>query len=420
MSRRCRKAVEQYLTTHAPTVLKRTNDPKRLINEYAAEIAKVVKGDVEFIAVNDLARPTRELRTRVERVVFPEVMTRVAPPELEKAKGVVEAETFFIPLSDTITAAPTPMRLRALEAYDNFQWETNQPVFLVTGDIATSREQLNDDHQQQRAAMEQLRKLDGQSLAYTEDLIVAALGPDGAKHAWGSPMWDGTVRVMTQEIAAGTFETPSTPPQLDRSDLEEAGESEMYAGRNEVGDRFRLRTHLYNRANPGHEIAERMPDALRATTTATLDHGFVQHTVQTFQRDADPATRAAVAALRSIRPERIDQLRDLLTYVHVAPGADQQRLTPAELLDAIREEVDLGTFTAPALRPDLEDFWSVESGAPDAFDSNWESHKLEYAREVFRTEAFDRRFTRPADVHAASANRATTWTSGADAAVASL
>ena len=101
MSRRYRKAVEQYLTTHAPRALKRARDPKQLINGYAAEIADAVKGDVEFVAVNNLERPTRELRARVERVLFPAVMTRVAPPELEKAKGIVEAETFFIALSDS-------------------------------------------------------------------------------------------------------------------------------------------------------------------------------------------------------------------------------------------------------------------------------------------------------------------------------
>lgn len=401
MSRRYRKAVEQYLTTHAPTALKRSGDPKQLVSEYAAEIANVVKGEVEFVAVNELARPNRELRARVERVAFPEVMTRVAPPELEKAKGIAEAETFFIALSDTITGAPTPMRLRALEAYDTFQWETNQPVFLVTGGVATSREELDEHHQLQRTALQQLRQLDGQSLAYTEDLIAATLGPDGAKGARGAETWAGTVRVMTQEIAAGTFETPATPPQLVRSELEEAGESEMYAGRNEAGDRFRLRTHLYNLANPGQEIAERMPDALRATTAATLDYDFVQYTVQTFQRDADPATRDAVSVLHTIRPERVEQLRDLIRYEHVAPGADHQRLSTAKLLESIKEEIDGNTFTAPSQRPHTPAFGDHHGHLDnDERDEYWERAAVDYARDVFRADAYARTAARPNDIHA--------------------
>ncbi|MBS3177219.1 MULTISPECIES: hypothetical protein [unclassified Pseudoclavibacter] len=401
MSRRYRKAVEQYLTTHAPTALKRSNDPKQLINTYAAEIADAVRDDVDFVAVNNLERPTRELRTRVERVVFPVIMTRVAPPELEKAKGIVEAETFYVALSDTITSVPTPMRLRAMEAYDTFRWDTNQPVFLVSGEVATSREQIDQDHQLQRAALQQLRQLDGQSLADTEDLITAALGRDGAKGPWGSATWAGTVRVMTQEIAAGTFETPSTPPQLVRSELEEAGESEMYAGRNEVGDRFRLRTHLYNLANPGQEIAERMPDALRATTAATLDYDFVQYTVQTFQRDADPATRAAVSVLQTIRPERVEQLRDLIRYEHVAPGADHQRLSTAKLLESIKEEIDGNTFTAPRQRPHTPAFGDHHGHLDnDERDEYWERAAVGYARDMFRADAYERSTARPNDIHA--------------------
>ena len=130
--------------------------------------------------------------------------------------------------------------------------------------------------------------------------------------------------------------------------------------------------------------------------------------MQTFQRDADPATRAAVAALRSIRPERIDQLRDLLTYVHVAPGADQERLTPAELLDAIRKEVDLGTFTAPTHRPNLDDFWSVDRVADaEGDDVQWERDTVDYAREVFRAMAYDRSHDRPVDIHASASTAPT-------------
>lgn len=393
MSRRYRKAVEQYLTTHAPTALKRADDPIQLINEYAAEIANVVKGEVEFVAVNELARPNRELRARVERVAFPEVMTRVAPPELEQAKGIAEADTFFIPLSDTIKGAPTPMRLRALEAFDTFQWDTNQPVFLVTGGVATSREELDEHHQLQRTALQQLRQLDGQSLAYTEDLITASLGPNGANGPWGSATWAGTVLVMTQEIAAGTFETPTSAPELPSEAPESAGERDAPTAGSEAAARWQLRQHLYDVANPGHEVNERMPELMQPITPATLDAEYLQRVVGHYARDADPATKAAVAALRTVRPTQVKVLGNLFEAQH-------EVLSPGNFLQKIKHEVELGTFAAieptpvPAIRDqpgyvDIKERHQVENRA-----------SVEYARNVFRAEAVERSSARPADIHA--------------------
>ena len=400
MSRRYRKAVEQYLTLHAPRVLQRASVPRELVANHAQRVAELVKDDLDHAGWNMNEKPTKELRMRVERVAFPLIMTEVAPPEREQMRGVAEAEASFVALSDTILRTPTPMALRAMEGRDQLLWETQQPVDLLGGGVASSWEQVVEHHARQRAAVNVLRGLNAEGLQRADDLIVSAIRGQGALHGQ-RVSWYDAARVINRELSLGSFETPGSPPELSRAELEAAGEHEFLTGRNEAADRWRLRSHLYDVANPGHEISTRMPETLNATTASSLDAWFVQHSIEVYRRDEDPATRAAVDALRSLRPDRVRHLKALVQYDHTPPGAEHERLTPADLIHAVKKEVAAGTFSTPAQRPPVPEF-GVNNAHVDHKDREFyhERAEADYARDLFRSDAYERQHTGGGDIHA--------------------